>query len=405
MSDGRSNKYGNILFVFCGGGCKALIQAVAAAEVVQAGLCPTHILSSSAGTCNALGFVENPGIVGAEKTLRIWEEYITSPEAIYELHPFLREKMARLLGVVPQATQGWGPSGSMLHDLKRALKFLPLILSFCVRMPLRVAGRTVSFVFRLMDVFESQHRSFRRLVQAPEIQETFNELDKYFEFKRMKAVLDPFPLLARLGEQIDLQKVLTSPVSWHIIAERYEDGATAVFSNKDPDVAMEGTEDARSQKAKHDLFLARVRASMALYPLFEMVEINGHRYLDADLANPLPLEEAFDLGCDTMFIFLNVPRRSVRIDPYPLRDLLELNDIMRLSERYIHHRVKEAQVRAKERGVNLFVVRPDEIPPGLGLLEIDRKVIQFVKHHERTRMKHYLAELDAHNLRFAPPIR
>lgn len=405
MSDGRSNKYGNTLFVFCGGGCKALIQAVAAAEVVQAGLCPTHILSSSAGTCNALGFVENPGIVGAEKTLRIWEEYITSPEAIYELHPFLREKMARLLGVVPQATQGWGPSGSMLHDLKRALKFLPLILSFCVRMPLRVAGRTVSFVFRLMDVFESQHRSFRRLVQAPEIQETFNELDKYFEFKRMKAVLDPFPLLARLGEQIDLQKVLTSPVSWHIIAERYEDGATAVFSNKDPDVAMEGTEDARSQKAKHDLFLARVRASMALYPLFEMVEINGHRYLDADLANPLPLEEAFDLGCDTMFIFLNVPRRSVRIDPYPLRDLLELNDIMRLSERYIHHRVKEAQVRAKERGVNLFVVRPDEIPPGLGLLEIDRKVIQFVKHHERTRMKHYLAELDAHNLRFAPPIR
>lgn len=405
MSDGRSNKYGNILFVFCGGGCKALIQAVAAAEVVQAGLCPTHILSSSAGSCNALGFVENPGVLGAEKTLRIWEEYITSPEAIYELHPFLREKMARLLGVVPQATQGWGPSGSVLHDLRRALKFLPLILSFCVRMPLRVAGRTVSLVFRLMDAFESHHRSFRRLVQAPEIQDTFNELDKYFEFKRMKAVLDPFPLLARLGEQIDLQKVLTSPVSWHIIAERYEDGATVVFSNKDPDVAMEGTEDARSQRAKHDLFFARIRASMALYPLFEMVEINGHRYLDADLANPLPLEEAFGLGCDTMFIFLNVPQRSVRIDPYPLRDLLELNDLMRLSERYIHHRVKEAQVKAKEQGVNLFVVRPDGIPPGLGLLEIDRKVIEFVKHHERTRMKTYLADLEAHNLRFAPPIR
>lgn len=405
MSDGRSNKYGSILFVFCGGGCKALIQAVAAKEVVQAGLCPTHILSSSAGSCNALGFVENPGTVGAEKTLRIWEEYITSPESIYELHPFLREKMARLLGVVPQATQGWGPSGSMLHDLKRALRFLPLILSFCVRMPLRVAGRTVSFVFRLMDAFESQHRSFRRLVLAPEIQDTFNELDKYFEFKRMKAVLDPFPLLARLGEQIDLQRVLTSPVSWHIIAERYEDGATAVFSNRDPDVAIEGTEDARSQKTKHDLFFARIRASMALYPLFEMVEINGHRYLDADLANPLPLEEAFGLGCDTIFIFLNVPHRSVRIDPSPLRDLVELNDLMRLSERYIHHRVKEAQAKAKELGVNLFVVRPDSIPPGLGLLEIDRKVIEFVKQHERTRMKKYLEELDAHNLRFAPPIQ
>ncbi len=404
MSDALSNRYGNILFVFCGGGCKALIQAVSAAELVHAGFCPTHIMSSSAGTCNALGFVENPGVVGAEKTIRIWEDYITSSEAIYEVHPFLREKLARLLGVVPQVTQGWGPSGSVLHDLRRALHFLPLVISLCVRMPVRVAGRTVSFVFRLMDAFASQHKSFRRLVQAPEIQETFDEMDKYFEFKSMKAFLDPFPLLARLGEQFDLQQVLTSPVVWHILAERFEDGATVVFSNHDPDLVMMESEDTRSRKAKQDLFFKRIRASMALYPLFEMVEINGNRYLDADLANPLPVEEAFSVGCDTIFIFLNVPRQSVRTEPHPLRDLLELNDLLRLNERYIHHRVKEAQAKAKERGVNLFVVRPDEIPHGLGLLEIDSKVIELVKNHERKRMKEYLADLDAHNLRFAPPI-
>lgn len=404
MSDHQSNKYGNIMFVFCGGGCKAVIQAVAAAELVNAGLTPTHIISSSAGTCNALAFVENPGVVGAAKALRIWEEYITSPEAIYEIHPFVREKLARLLGVVPEVTHGWGPSGSVLHDLRRAIKFLPLVMSFCVRMPFRVAGRTVSFVFRLMDAFEPPHKPFRRLVQAPEIQETFDELDKYFEFKRMKALLDPFPLLARLGEQIDLQKVLASSIVLHIIAERYEDGATVVFSNKDPDLAMDGSEDTRSQKAKHDLFFKRIRASMAIYPLFEMVDINGYRYLDADLANPLPVEEAFNFGCDTVFMFLNVPRKSVRVEPYPLRDLVELNNRLRLNERYIHYRVKEAQVKAKALGVNLFVIRPDEIPPGLGLLEIDSKVIEFVKHHERQRMKEYLANLDAHNLRYAPPI-
>ena len=349
MSDHPSNTYGNILFVFCGGGCKAVIQAVAAAELVNAGFCPSHIMSSSAGTCNALGFVENPGATGAAKTIRIWENYITSPEAIYDIHPFLREKLARVLGVVPQATQGWGPSGSILHDFRRAINFLPLVMSFTVRMPFRVAGRTVSFIFRLMDVFASQHNSFRRLVQAPEVQEAFNEVDKYFELKRMKAFLDPFPLLARLGEQFDLQKVLTSPIIWHIITERYEDGATVLFSNKDPDLAIDGSEDARSQKAKLDLFMKRIRASMALYPLFEMVEMNGYRYLDADLANPLPVEEAFSLGCDTMFIFLNIPRQSVRIEPYPLRDVLELNDLLRLNERYIHHRVKEAQLKAKER--------------------------------------------------------
>jgi hypothetical protein len=76
-----------------------------------------------------------------------------------------------------------------------------------------------------------------------------------------------------------------------------------------------------------------------------------------------------------------------------------------LNQRYIHHRVKEAQAKAKERGVNLFVICPDEIPSGLGLLEIDRKVIEFVKNHEQKRMKEYLANLDAHNLRFAPPVR
>ena len=392
------------MFVFCGGGCKALFQAVAAAELVNAGLIPTHIISSSAGTCNALGFVENPGVVGAEKTIRIWEDYITSPEAVYEVHPFLREKLARLLGVVPQATQGWGPSGSILHDFRRASKFLPLVTSFGLRMPFRVAVRTVSFVFRLMDTFASQHKSFRRLMQAPEIQEAFDEMDKYFEFRRMKAFLDPFPLLTRLGEQIDLRKVLASSIVWHILAERYEDGATVVFSNKDSDLAMDGSDDARSRKAKHDLFFSRIRASMALYPLFEMVELDGYRYLDADLANPLPVEEAFSFGCDTVFMFLNVPRKSVCVEPHPLRDLVELNFRLRLNERYLHHRIKEAQAKAKERGVNLFIIRPDETPPGLGLLEIDSKVIEFVKYHERKRMQEYIENLDAHNLRFAPPI-
>ncbi len=405
MSDHPSNKYGNILFVFGGGGCKAVIQAVAAAELVNAGFCPTHIMSASAGTCNALGLVEDPGAAGASKTLRIWEEYITSPEAIYEVHPFLQDKLARLLGVVPQVNQGWGPSGSILHDVRRAMRFLPLVISLCVRMPFRMAGRTVSFIFRLMDVFASPQKSFRRLVQAPEIQEMFDEVDKYFELKRMKAFLDPFPLLARIGEQIDLQKVLTSPIVWHIIAERYEDGATVVFSNKDPDVAMDESEDPRSQKAKQDLFFKRIRASMALYPLFEMVEMDGYRYLDADLANPLPVEEAFSLGCDTVFIFLNVPKNSVRVEPHPLRDLLELNGFLRLNERYIQQLVREAQVKAKERGVNLFVIRPDDIPPGLGLLEIDNKMIEFIKNREHKRMKDFIENLDAHNLRYAPPIR
>ena len=404
MSDMAPDKHGNILFVFCGGGCKALIQAVAATELVRAGFTPTHIVSSSAGTCNALGFVENPGLVGAEKTLRIWEEYITSPEAIYEIHPFLRNKLARLLGVVPQVTQGWGPSGSVLHDLRRAIKFLPLVMSLCARMPMRMAGRTVSFAFRLMDTFASPHKSFRRLVQAPEAQELFNEVNKYVEFDRLKAFLDPFPLLARLAEQIDLQKVLASSIVWKIVTERYEDGATVMFSNKDQEIAEEVSDDTRSLKAKHDRFFKSMRASMAIYPLFEMVEIDGYRYLDADLADPLPVEAIFSSGCDTVFIFLNVPKQSVRVEPHPLRDLFELNVFMRVSERYIHQRIREAQAKAKEQGINLFVIRPDDIPPGLGLLEIDSKVIELVKNSEQRRMREYVANIETHNLRFAPPI-
>lgn len=398
------DKYGNVLFMFCGGGCKAVMQAYAAAEVVKAGIHPTHIVSSSAGTCNALAFVESPGIAGAEKALHIWEHDITSPDAIYEIHPYLRHKLAHLLGIVPQVTKGWGPSGSVLYDIRRALKFFPLVLSLGVGMPLRLAGRSVSFLFRLMDEFSSPLKSFRRLVHAPEIQQTLDEFDRYFELKRMKAFLDPFPLLTKLSERINLQEVIASPVVWSVLAERYEDGATVVFSNKDADVAPVAGEDARSVKIKHDLFYKRIRASMALYPLFEMVEIDGYRYLDADLANPLPIEIALQSGCHTIFIFLNVPRQSVRLDPSPLRDLVELNVLMRVNERYIHQRLREAQFRAKEFGVNLFVVRPDEIPAGLGLLEVDSKVIEQVKVYEQRRMRQYLENLDAHNLRFAPPM-
>ena len=405
MPSDLSSTYGKILFVFCGGGCKAVIQAVAAAELVRAGLNPAHIMSSSAGTCNALGFVEHPGIIGAEKTLRIWENYITSPEAIYEVHPFIRKKLTSLIGAVPQTTQDWGPDRSILRDLRRASRFLPLILSLGIRMPLRMAGRAVSFIFRLMDLFESQPKSFRRLAQAPEIQDTFDEIDKYFNLKQLKAFLDPFPLLSRLSEQIDLQKVLSSSIVWHILAERYENGAIVIFSNKDQDLAEAAHEDLRSRKSRHDLFLKRIRASMALYPLFEMVEMDGSRYLDADLAHPLPIEEAFGLGCDTIFFFLNVPKQSIRIDTNPLKDLVELDSLSRLNERYIHYRIREAQAQAKERGVNLFIIRPDEIPPGLGLLDIDTKVIELVKYRERQRMKEYLADLEKHNLRIAPPIQ
>lgn len=404
MSDPSRQKYGNILFVFCGGGCKAVMQAYAAAELVRAGFSPSHIVSSSAGTCNALGFVETPGLEGAAKTLRIWEDYITSPEAIYEFHPFLRDKTARLLGVVPHVKTDPLPGGSRLDDLKKALKLLSMVVSLCVRMPLRVAGRLASLALRLMNAFASPQQSFRGLVEAPEIRQTFDEVNHYFELQRMKAFFDPLPLLGRLGEQIDLKKVLASPIVWHVLAERYEDGATVVFSNKDRDVAGDALEDARSLKLKHDLFFKRIRASMALYPLFEMVEMGGARYLDADLANPLPVEEIFDVTCDTVFVFLNVPRQAVRVEPHPLRDLVELNVLMRLNERYIEQRIREAQVKARALGVNLFVVRPDEVPPGLGLLSIDPQVIEVVKARERRRMHEYLTNLDAHNLRFAPLI-
>ncbi len=398
------HKYGKILFVFCGGGCKAVIQAFAAAELVRAGLCPSHIVSSSAGTCNALGFVESPGLDGAAKTVRIWEDYITSPEAIYEFHPFLRDKTARLLGVAPQVPKEALPDKSRLGDFQKALKFLSMAVSLCVRIPLRVAGRMASFALRLLNTNGSADHSFRGLVQSPEVQQTFEEVNRYFELQHMKAFFDPLPLLGRLGEQIDLQKVLASPIVWHILAERYEDGANVVFSNKDHDVTGNGARDAKSMKARHDLFYARIRASMALYPLFEMVEMGGHHYLDADLANPLPVEEIFRAGCDTVFILLNVPRQTVRAEPHPLRDLVELNVLMRLNERCIQQRILEAQVKAKELGVNLFVVRPDEIPDGLGLLSIDPQVIASVKARERRRMREYLANLDVHNLRLAPLI-
>lgn len=404
MAERAKQKYGSILFVFCGGGCKAVMQAYAAAELVRAGFSPSHIVSSSAGTCNALGFVETPGLDGAAKTLRIWEDYITSPEAIYEFHPFLREKTARLFGVVPRVTAHALPGGSRLQDLKKALKILSLVLTLCVRMPLRVAGRLASFTLRLVNAFTTPQPSFRGLVEAPEIRQTFDEVNDYFELQRMKAFFDPLPLLGRLSEQIDLRKVLESSIVWHILAERYEDGATVVFSNKDRDVTPEALEDVRSLKAKHDLFFKRIRASMALYPLFEMVEMGGDRYLDADLANPLPVEEIFRVGCDTIFVFLNVPAQTVRVEPHPLRDLVELNVLLRLNERYIHQCVREAQIRARKAGINLFVIRPDEVPRGLGLLSIERKVIELVKARERRRMRDFLTNLEAHNLRSAPLI-
>ena len=82
-------------------------------------------------------FVETPGIDGAEKTLHIWKEQITSSEAIYEAHPFRHDKLARLLGVVPKVTRGWGPREYLANLDARNLRFAPPIQSAQLQLPLR----------------------------------------------------------------------------------------------------------------------------------------------------------------------------------------------------------------------------------------------------------------------------
>lgn len=89
---------------------------------------------------------------------------------------------------------------------------------------------------------------------------------------------------------IDMDEVIRSPSEFYITALEYDTMMTRFFDAK-----------------KHDIHLL-LKATAAIPFLYSgKVMINGKRYIDGGLLEPVPLSKAIQLGCKKLYVVMNYP--------------------------------------------------------------------------------------------------
>lgn len=377
--------WGKVGVILCGGGCKGVIQPFCLRVLARHGF-PIHYLrTNSVGSYNGMGIVEQPGLEGIENTIRIWKEHMNVPQKIYKLHPILEKKLALLIKELPHSPFHHHESfRELISDFGTQTEHMIVALLFWWR-----AGK---FLLRSLGNVELDHPRL-----TPEMESSLFYLFERFGISDAPAFFDPTPLLTTLNREIDFDKVIRSSIDWHIGVRRFEDNAKMTFSNY--------------EFAGHDprlcktLLFQRILASAALYPWFEMAELStgGQKFhfIDGDIADPVPIYDAFDAGCETVFVLLNIPEVYSRPSNL-IEAALEFTNVV--NRELINERIRHAQRRAKAEGRNLFVIRPKSLHPDLGLLSISSQAIEFHERQETEATEEYVACLNGHNLRAQPEL-
>lgn len=120
-------------------------------------------------------------------------------------------------------------------------------------------------------------------------------------FRNGQPILDLFYLnnvLRSKTYRLSVENLLCSPVKMFIVATEYQSGTAHYFS----------------PKTSEEFFL-QVRASAAAPYLHPSVPINGQRYVDGCLSDPLPIERALADGHDEIVVVCNQSRLAMnRLD-------------------------------------------------------------------------------------------
>ena len=117
-----------------------------------------------------------------------------------------------------------------------------------------------------------------------------------------------------------------------------------------------------------------IRASASLPIICQPVEWQGEKYLDGGLADNIPLDKCWELGCDKVIIVLTRPMDYVRNDhiaplcrlAFPRHKAL----LRAIEQRNDHYNARIQQIKELEEQGKVFVIRPSENRP-VGRLEKD----------------------------------
>ncbi len=107
-----------------------------------------------------------------------------------------------------------------------------------------------------------------------------------------------------------------------------------------------------------------IRASASLPIISRPVEWNGEKYLDGGLADNIPLNKCFELGCDKVIVVLTRPIDYVREDKIaPICRLFysQYKEFMQtIEQRNDQYNQRIGEIRNLEREGKIFVIRPSK---------------------------------------------
>lgn len=382
--------YGKVGAVLCGGSFRGYTQLCRIKEVMRTGFKVNRYITHSVGSYNAMALVEKPGLEGVEKAWEFWKREITSPDKAFQPHPILQKKKRQLEMRYDIRSpfhrhntwpEWWGDWKSCLGHLSNRT----ILLADSSFMGVVLGVRTALKIFQVAHMHSDASRP--PLALDIRLKDGFRKVLRHLDLEELMELgtfLDQTPLVEKLFKEIDCRKIIESPIPWDILAQCAETEEQVVF---------------RAQDAPNEEVLQReIRASAAPVFYCDPVEIGGKYYFDNGWENPVPIDHAFDQGCDTVFVFFNQPADYVEHSNLPFVGKV-ITACEKVTQKLRHELIMRAQRRAKAEGKNLFMSYLRSLHPELTFFNISPAAMKFHDKQDAEDMRKFMANLERFNLR------
>lgn len=181
---------------------------------------------------------------------------------------------------------------------------------------------------------------------------TGNVLDKKFAYYDLPMKLDVF----------DEKKFSKSNINFYIVLTNIETGKAEYILIKDVFDQME-----------------YLRATSALPFASKIIKIDGKKYLDGGITDPVPIDYCKKMGCDKLIVVLTRPKGKYKEDKLNWLFKIVYKKYPKLVERLVnmendYKKTLKKIIELEDKG-EIFVIRPDEVLD-IGRLETNKEKIK-----------------------------
>lgn len=181
---------------------------------------------------------------------------------------------------------------------------------------------------------------------------TGNVLDKKFAYYDLPMKLDVF----------DEKKFSESNINFYIVLTNIETGKAEYILIKDVFDQME-----------------YLRATSALPFASKIIKIDGKKYLDGGITDPVPIDYCKKIGCDKLIVVLTRPKGKYKEDKLNWLFKIVYKKYPKLVERLVnmendYKKTLKKIIELEDKG-EIFVIRPDEVLD-IGRLETNKEKIK-----------------------------